>query len=123
MDQSLSSDLLPAAEDAFVEAPAPRSFLDRLFDRGLLIRTGVDGLYGRSGAFESVVEALDHALEGAGAAVAPVDPGAAQEAAVVTRPPVRPRRGGFHEGVFGGGQEVGGEALVHHALRRLPLTF
>ena len=39
-----------------VESP---TFLDRLFDAGLLVRTGVDGLYGRSGAFESVVEALD----------------------------------------------------------------
>ncbi|MCC0804641.1 amino acid--[acyl-carrier-protein] ligase [Methylobacterium sp. W2] len=37
----------------------PRSLLDRLFDQGLLIRTGVDGLYGRSGDFESVVEAVD----------------------------------------------------------------
>ena len=36
-----------------------RPLLDRLFDAGLLVRTGVDGLYGRSGAFEGVVEALD----------------------------------------------------------------
>ena len=41
------------------EEPEPRSFLDRLFDRGLLVRTGVDGLYARSGAFESIVEAID----------------------------------------------------------------
>ena len=27
---------------------AQTSFLDRLFDKGLLIDTGVDGLYGRS---------------------------------------------------------------------------
>ena len=40
-------------------AGAVPSFLDRLFDQGLLVRTGVDGLYGRSGAFESVVDALD----------------------------------------------------------------
>ncbi|WP_082711154.1 amino acid--[acyl-carrier-protein] ligase [Methylobacterium indicum] len=73
MDQSLSSDLLPAADEAsFVgtlpEPSEPRSFLDRLFDRGLLIRTGVDGLYGRSGAFESVVEALDRLVSRIGAA-------------------------------------------------------
>ena len=44
------------------------TFLDRLFDHGLLIRTGVDGLYGRSGAFESVVEALDWLISRLGAA-------------------------------------------------------
>ncbi|GGE89272.1 amino acid--[acyl-carrier-protein] ligase [Stappia taiwanensis] len=31
------------------------NLLDRLFDAGLLIDTGVDGLYGRSGAFEDVI--------------------------------------------------------------------
>jgi len=44
------------------------TFLDRLFDHGLLIRTGVDGLYGRSGAFESVVDALDRLITRLGAA-------------------------------------------------------
>jgi len=29
-------------------------FLDELFDKGLLIETGVDGLYGRSGLFEEI---------------------------------------------------------------------
>lgn len=33
--------------------------LDRLLDYGLLIETGVDGLYGRSAAFEEVIEGLD----------------------------------------------------------------
>ncbi|WP_245259534.1 amino acid--[acyl-carrier-protein] ligase [Methylobacterium sp. 10] len=58
MDQLLALDPVP---DAGVGAAAsgPRSLLDQLFDQGLLIRTGVDGLYGRSGDFESVVEALD----------------------------------------------------------------
>ena len=51
-----SADTIEATAPDAVEA---RSFLDRLFDQGLLIRTGIDGLYGRSGAFESVVEALD----------------------------------------------------------------
>lgn len=45
----------------------PRSLLDRLFDQGLLIRTGVDGLYGRSGDFESVVEAVDRVATRLGA--------------------------------------------------------
>ena len=31
------------------------SLLDRLFSAGLLIDTGVDGLYGRGGAFEDVI--------------------------------------------------------------------
>ncbi len=32
------------------------SFLNELFDKGLLIETGVDGLYGRSGLFEEIGE-------------------------------------------------------------------
>ncbi|MDQ1724116.1 MAG: hypothetical protein QOG52_1144, partial [Frankiaceae bacterium] len=34
------------------------TFRDKLFDAGVLIPTGVDGLYGRSGTFEDVVTAL-----------------------------------------------------------------
>ena len=34
-------------------------FLDTLFDAGLLIETGVDGLYGRSGAFEDALNRVD----------------------------------------------------------------
>ncbi len=48
MDQLLAPDPAPAEA---VDASEPRSLLDRLFDRGLLVRTGVDGLYGRSGNF------------------------------------------------------------------------
>ena len=33
---------------------ATTGFLDELFDKGLLIETGVDGLYGRSGVFEAI---------------------------------------------------------------------
>jgi len=67
MDQTFSHE--PSAPLLDGDAtPEPRSFLDRLFDRGLLVRTGVDGLYGRSGAFESVVEALDRAITALGAA-------------------------------------------------------
>ncbi|MFK5598270.1 amino acid--[acyl-carrier-protein] ligase [Methylobacterium sp. HMF5984] len=50
------------------DAAEPRSFLDRLFDRGHLVRTGIDGLYGRGGDFESVVEALDALVSRLGAA-------------------------------------------------------
>ncbi len=38
---------------------AQTSFLDRLFDQGLLIDTGVDGLYGRSGQFEDIITGLE----------------------------------------------------------------
>ncbi|QCK88933.1 amino acid--[acyl-carrier-protein] ligase [Phreatobacter aquaticus] len=34
--------------------PSTTTFLDELFDKGLLIDTGVDGLYGRSGLFEEI---------------------------------------------------------------------
>lgn len=35
------------------------SFIDALFEKGLLIETGVDGLYGRSGAFESIITGFE----------------------------------------------------------------
>lgn len=40
-----------------------RSFLDRLFDSGLLIETGVDGLYGRGGRFEDVIAAFERLID------------------------------------------------------------
>lgn len=42
------------------------SFLDRLFDKGLLIDTGVDGLYGRSGQFEDVITAFERLIDKVG---------------------------------------------------------
>jgi seryl-tRNA synthetase len=39
------------------------SFLDRLFESGLLIETGVDGLYGRSGEFEGVIAAFERLID------------------------------------------------------------
>ena len=39
------------------------SFLDRLFDAGLLIETGVDGLYGRSGQFEEVIAGFERLID------------------------------------------------------------
>ncbi len=44
------------------------SFLDRLFDAGLLIDTGVDGLYGRSGRFEDVILAFERLIDRFGGA-------------------------------------------------------
>ncbi|MBB6485473.1 amino acid--[acyl-carrier-protein] ligase [Rhizobium lusitanum] len=44
------------------------SFLDRLFDSGLLIDTGVDGLYGRSGLFEDVISAFERLIDKFGGA-------------------------------------------------------
>ncbi|KQO73699.1 amino acid--[acyl-carrier-protein] ligase [Rhizobium sp. Leaf262] len=42
------------------------SFLDRLFDKGLLIDTGVDGLYGRSGQFEDVIVTFERLIDKVG---------------------------------------------------------
>jgi seryl-tRNA synthetase len=38
------------------------AYLCDLVKHGLLIATGVDGVYGRSGAFEDIVERVDHAI-------------------------------------------------------------
>ncbi len=42
------------------------AFRDELVRSGLLISMGVDGLFGRSGVFESIVEAVDHYITGIG---------------------------------------------------------
>lgn len=42
------------------------SFLDRLFSAGLLLDTGVDGLYGRSGRFEDVIAAFERLIDRTG---------------------------------------------------------
>ena len=39
------------------------SYLDRLFDAGLLIDTGVEGLYARSGTFEDVITAFEGLID------------------------------------------------------------
>lgn len=49
-----------ANPDASAEA---RTFLDKLFDDGILMPSGVDGLYGRSGAFEDVIERFERLVE------------------------------------------------------------
>ncbi|TAJ86846.1 MAG: amino acid--[acyl-carrier-protein] ligase [Reyranella sp.] len=45
---------------------AYEAFRDELLGHGLLISMGVDGLYGRSGTFEHVVERLNAAISGVG---------------------------------------------------------
>ena len=44
------------------------SFLDRLFARGVLHATGVDGLYARGECFENVISGLDRVISRHGAA-------------------------------------------------------
>lgn len=39
------------------------TFLDRLFDSGLLIDTGVEGLYARSGTFEDVITGFERLID------------------------------------------------------------
>ncbi len=51
---------------------AHRSLRDRLFEAGLLIRTGINGLYGRSRDFERVLSGIDAAVCALGAGDNPV---------------------------------------------------
>lgn len=61
---------------------APTSFLDQLVARGLLVPTGVSGLYARGGAFEAVVAGLERLITAAG-----VD----DQPEVLRLPPAMPR--------------------------------
>jgi seryl-tRNA synthetase len=58
------------------------AFRDSLLDAGLLVATGVDGLFGRGGAFESIVEAVDRLVVAAASG---------DGARVMRFPPVMPR--------------------------------
>ena len=62
--------------------PAEASFRESLFEAGLLIASGVDGVYGRSGDFEAVVDGIDGLISRDGAM-----PGAE----VMRFPPAMPR--------------------------------
>ncbi|TIU26443.1 MAG: hypothetical protein E5W34_04250, partial [Mesorhizobium sp.] len=44
-----------------------KSLLDSLFENGILFESGVDGLYGRSGAFEEVIERFERLVTRLGA--------------------------------------------------------
>ena len=61
---------------------AHRVLRDRLVDAGLLLTTGVDGLYGRNAVFESVVRAFDDQV---------LAIGADDDAVLVEFPPLLPR--------------------------------
>ena len=39
------------------------SLLDRLFETGLLIETGVEGLYGRSGRLENIITRFEALID------------------------------------------------------------
>lgn len=53
-----------AAEAVAEETVSPaKPFLDELFADGVLIPSGVDGLYGRSGAFEDVIDRFETLVE------------------------------------------------------------
>jgi seryl-tRNA synthetase len=43
-------------------AQSPETFLNALFDVAILIMTGVDGLYGRAGVFEEVIDGFEAAV-------------------------------------------------------------
>lgn len=55
------------------------AFLDELFDAGLLMDTGIDGLYARSGTFEGIVDGINRVVDafggGDGAEVVRFPPG------------------------------------------------
>ena len=70
----LANDVVDAEERADIEDDEIDSptFLQQVIDAGLLISTGVDGLYGRSATFEDVVERISD-LIGAWGADKPVE--------------------------------------------------
>lgn len=45
---------------------AQAQFRDRLLEAGILLDTGLQGLYGRGAAFEAVIDAIDRAVDAAG---------------------------------------------------------
>ncbi|MCE1235221.1 MAG: amino acid--[acyl-carrier-protein] ligase [Hyphomicrobiales bacterium] len=53
----------PAEPTVEPVASAAKPFLDELFETGVLIPSGVDGLYGRSGAFEEVIDRFETLVE------------------------------------------------------------
>jgi hypothetical protein len=53
---------VPATDGSTVIAPG--NFRDELIAQGLLIETGVPGVYGRSAEFEDTVERIDRRVSG-----------------------------------------------------------
>ncbi|MDR3659066.1 MAG: amino acid--[acyl-carrier-protein] ligase [Mycobacterium sp.] len=64
---------------------ARQQFRDELIGAGLLVPMGVDGLYGRGGAFEDIINGIDHVIRRKGAEVH------GDAAKVLRFPPVYPR--------------------------------
>jgi seryl-tRNA synthetase len=82
MSQTISEDAsLSAARAHRAQEEAWAPFRRELLEGGLLIPTGVDGLYGRSGTYEAVADAMDRLV---------LRVGADQEATSVRFPPVMP---------------------------------
>ncbi len=74
------------AQDVDTQLEAARGrFRDELVAAGLLVPMGIDGLYGRGGVFESIVDGIDHAVQRKGAEVY------GDRAKVLRFPPVYPR--------------------------------
>ena len=53
----------PVAEASAPAVAPAKTFLDELFEAEVLIPSGVDGLYGRSGAFEDVIDRFEALVE------------------------------------------------------------
>ncbi|BBY45249.1 amino acid--[acyl-carrier-protein] ligase [Mycolicibacterium celeriflavum] len=70
--------------DAQLES-ARRQFRDELIAAGLLVPMGIDGLYGRGGVFENIVDGVERVVERKGAEVH------GERAKVLRFPPVFPR--------------------------------
>lgn len=62
-----------------------REFGEQLIGAGLLVPTGIDGLYGRGGDFESIIDGIDRAVAASAASAYPTPP------KVLRFPPVFPR--------------------------------
>ena len=58
------------------------AFRDKLIAQGLLVPSGVDGIYGRSGIFESIISGIDRLIS---------EMGQDQEAEIVRFPPAMPK--------------------------------
>jgi seryl-tRNA synthetase len=106
----------PASGDRDGEAaPEPwTGFRQRLFDSGLLVGTGVDGIYGRSAAYESIAEAMDRLV---------LRVGEDQQATTLRFPPVMAwstfRQNGYLESFpnqMGSVHTFGGDARAHAGL-------
>lgn len=76
---------IPSSGDADKLDAARRQFRDDLVGAGLLIPLGIDGLYGRSGVFEDIVDGVDRVIMAKGRSVH------GDRATVRRFPPIYPR--------------------------------